>query len=285
MIKECSLSELVKRYDYFILDADGVIWENNTPIGDSVKGLQYLLDNKKSVFILTNNSYKSRADFIKKGKAVLGLDLPGNCWYTSSRITAVFIKEKFPEIKSVYVVGGPGIVEELSLIGITEVKGVEDSLKKYEEEKFWSKELEDVDCVIAGLDPGFNYYKLITATNCIRRGAKFIATNSDAGIKMGTYLMPGAGSLVAAIEKCSEIVPILIGKPESISLEIIMKECKIAESEKSKILIIGDRLETDIKFAKNTGISSCIVLTGVTTKEMLHGDIIPDYVMDKLGTF
>jgi len=285
MIKESNLTELVKKYDYFILDADGVIWESNSPIGDSIKGLQYLLSNKKSVFILTNNSYKSRADFVKKGKTVLGVELPADHWYTSSRITAVFIKEKFPEIKRVYVVGGPGIVEELSLVGINEVKGIEDSSKKYKEEEFWSTEIADVDCVITGLDPGFNYYKLIYATNCIRRGAKFIATNTDTGIKIGTYLMPGAGSLVAAIEKCSETKPILIGKPETISLEMIMKECKIPEAEKSKMLMIGDRLETDIQFAKNAGISSCIVLTGVTTKEMLHGDIKPDYLMDKLGTF
>ena len=104
-------------------------------------------------------------------------------------------------------------------------------------------------------------------------------------MKMGIYLMPGAGPLVAAIEKCSETKPILIGKPETISLEMIMKECKIPETEKSKMLMIGDRLETDIQFAKNAGISSCIVLTGVTTKEMLHGNIKPDYLMDKLGTF
>ena len=100
---------------------------SNSPIGDSIKGLQYLLDNKRSVFILTNNSYKSRADYVKKGKTVLGIELPADHWYTSSRITTVFIKERFPEIKRVYVVGGPGIVEELSLAGINEVKGMEDS--------------------------------------------------------------------------------------------------------------------------------------------------------------
>lgn len=287
MIKGCTLTELAKTYDYFILDADGVIWEGNNEIGDSAKGLKYLLDHKKSVFILTNNSYKSRKEFMKKGKSVLGMDIPDNCWYTSSRVTAVFIKEKFPEIKSVYVVGGPGIVEELGLVGITDVKGIEDSSKQYDESLFWSEEMKDkkVDCVIAGLDPGFNYYKLIYATNCIRRGAKFVATNSDSGIKMGTFLMPGAGSLVAAIKKCAEQKPLLIGKPETTSLEMIMRENKIAEGEKSKFVMIGDRLETDIQFAKNAGIASCLVMTGVTTKEMLSGDIKPDYVMEKLGTF
>ena len=172
MIKECNLVELAKNFQYFLFDGDGVLWEHNTQIGNSAKALQYLFNNKKSVFIITNNSYKSREDFIRKGKSVLGIDIPSECWYSTSRTTAIYLKEKFPEIKSAYVVGGPGIVEELASVGITNVAGIEDSSKKYNEKEFWDIELKDkkVDCVIVGLDPGFNYYKLIYAVNCIKRG-------------------------------------------------------------------------------------------------------------------
>ena len=102
---------------------------------------------------------------------------------------------------------------------------------------------------------------------------------------MGKFLMPGAGSLVTAIGSCLETKPIVIGKPEPISLEAIMKECKIPEADKDKMIMFGDRLETDILFAKNTGIKSCLVLTGVTNREMLTGEINPDYIMEKVGSF
>ena len=290
MLKECTLPELVKIYDYFILDADGVIWEADKEIGNSANALKYLFDHKKSVFIVTNNSHKSRAEFVEKTRKVLGIDVPFHCWYNSSRTSAIYLKAKHPLTKSIYVVGGNGIFEELAAVGFTNVRGIEDSLKKYEETSFWTHDYHKEnapDCVIAGIDPGFNYFKLTYAANCVRNGATFIATNRDTGIKTGKYLMPGAGSIVAAIEKASSISPVTIGKPNVYSLNSIMLENAIPESDRGKMIMIGDRLETDILFAKNCGIKSCLVLTGVSDREMAVklGSNAPDYIMSQIGTF
>lgn len=293
MIKECTLKDLARDFDYFVLDADGVIWEQNIEIGDSSKALKFLMSSHKSIFIVTNNSHKSRAEYIAKADKVLGIHIPENCWYPSSRTTALFLKSKYPSFKSAYIVGGPGLCEELSLAGFTKLYGMEDSKKEFQDNTFWEKDMKEngiPDCVVAGLDPGFNYYKLIYATNCIHKHSKFIATNQDAGIKNGRFLMPGAGTIVSAIQKASGVKAITIGKPNSFSLDYIMEENKIPLCAKDKMIMIGDRLETDILFAKNCGIKSCLVLTGVSTKEFAEneakkGVLAPDFIMKQIGTF
>ncbi len=273
MLKEATLSELVKSYDYFILDADGVIWEGDKEIGNSSKALQYLFDHGKSVYIVTNNSHKSRGEFVEKAKRILGVHVPSHCWYNSSRTTALYLKARYPSLKSIYVVGGPGIYEELDAAGFKGYFGMEDAKKVYDEAEFWGKDFDKQkvpECVIVGIDPGFNYYKMIFAANCIRNGSIFVATNRDAAIKSGKFLMPGAGSIVAAIEKAADKVPVTIGKPSVYSINSIMEENKITETMKPRMLMIGDRLETDMLFAKNCGIKSCLVLTGVTSMRPMN---------------
>jgi len=288
MLKKSKLSELAEIFQYFILDCDGVIWEGNSQIGNSRKALEFLLERKKQIFIFTNNSHKSRSSFIQKTQNVLNLNIPSNCWYNTARTTARYIKKFHPKFDSAYIVGGPGIFEELNNVGIKNIWGYEDSHKLYDENKFWEVEYKKKmtpDCVIVGLDPGFSFYKLAYATNCIKNGALFIATNRDAAIKQGKFLMPGAGSLVSAIEKSSNCKPIVIGKPEIITLDVIMEENGIKHEDKNKMIMIGDRLETDILFAKNAGIKSCLVLTGVTNENADFREIKPDYMMSQIGDF
>eukprot|EP01022_Parablepharisma_sp_SALTPOND_P009300 TRINITY_DN138644_c0_g1_i1.p1 TRINITY_DN138644_c0_g1~~TRINITY_DN138644_c0_g1_i1.p1 ORF type:complete len:339 (+),score=32.11 TRINITY_DN138644_c0_g1_i1:92-1018(+) len=288
MKKETTLPELAKTFDYFIVDVDGVLWESNKEIGNSSNALKYIYSQHKTVFFLTNDSYEPRSGFVGRVNKILNHQITTQDCYNTARTTAAFLKSQYPSFTSAYIVGGPGLYEELQQVGIKDVRGMEDSMEVYEEGKFWSQQFNKgalPDCVIVGIDTGFSFYKLIYAANAIRKGALFIATNRDVAVKKGKFLMPGAGAMVSAIQKASGTEPILIGKPNVEGLNIILKE--IGEDKKDKVVIIGDTIKTDILLAKRGGIKSCLVLTGISSKKELdeENEIVPDYVMKQFGTF
>lgn len=282
-----NLSDLASKYDIFILDVDGTLWESNQEIGNSKKALEFLNSQGKTVFYLTNDSYERRSKFAKRFAKIMGFEPKHGQIYNSARITANFVKEN--GYKSAYIIGGEGIIEELLQINPNFYsKGMQDSGKIYDQNKFWINEFdyENIpDCVIIGIDPGFNFYKLTYSINCIGFGAKFIATNTDHKVKNGKFFMPGAGPIVSAVQKASNKSPIIMGKPSEFPIKLMAKN--MGENfELSKCIIIGDSLATDIKFAKQNNIASCCVLTGVTKLEDIENmpkNEKPDFYMGQLG--
>jgi 4-nitrophenyl phosphatase len=123
--------------------------------------------------------------------------------------------------------------------------------------------------VVIGLDLDFTYAKLKVAHEAIQRGALFIATNADSTLPTEAGLVPGAGSIVAALAAASGQQPIVIGKPETPMLEMAMIRMGVQPAE---TVMLGDRLDTDI-----------LVLTGVSTREDLaSAEALPDVVVSDL---
>src|SRR2546423_12280512 len=127
-----------------------------------------------------------------------------------------------------------------------------------------SSEIIDPHFVLSGWDRQFTYTKLAHAQQYIQRGAVFIATNRDATYPdSGGRTLPGSGALVAALETCSGVIPLVIGKPEPYTLELILRR---AGARPDECLVIGDRLDTDIAIGKAVGTRTALVLTGVHTQ-------------------
>jgi HAD superfamily hydrolase (TIGR01450 family) len=184
--------------------------------------------------------------------------------YTSAYATAQYIKENHPN-KSVFCISEGGIPDELKAEGIKVVDN------------------ESADIVAVGLDRNFNYKKITTAFRAITNGALFIATNEDAAFPVEDSSLPGAGAMVGAIERSTAIKPILIGKPNKYGIELLLNHNNLKRNE---VLIVGDRLETDIMCAKNNKIKSALVLTGVTKKQdlkKLKKGEKPDHVLDSIN--
>jgi len=157
-------------------------------------------------------------------------------------------------------------------------------------EEFWGlkslAEAEDIvvdseiGAVVVGLDTHMNYYKLAYANFCLQRiqDCLFIATNTDSTLpaKHGVML-PGGGTMVAALSLASGKAPLVVGKPERNMMDIITQKLHVAPE---RVCMVGDRLETDILFGKNGGTKTLLVLTGATTKaqmEAYDNDTQPDY--------
>jgi 4-nitrophenyl phosphatase len=111
----------------------------------------------------------------------------------------------------------------------------------------------------------------------IRSGAKFIGTNADTTLPTEFGMAIGNGSILAALQAATGVTPTIIGKPEPI---IYQQALTLLGAEPSATVAIGDRLDTDILGAINTGIRSIMVLTGVSSKEDIqNSDYEPTWVV------
>lgn len=281
---------LLDRTNTFIFDCDGVVWRGDSLIDKVPDTIEYLRGLGKRVFFVTNNSTKSRAGYLKKFTK-LGLDAEAEEIFSSSFAAAAYLEQtNFKATgKKVYVIGEVGIPEELDLIGVPYIGGPADSDKQPDMTSGGRVEHDhEVGAVVVGFDRFINYYKIQYAQLCINEnpGCEFVATNLDAVTHLtDAQEWAGNGAMVGAIKGCTGREPILVGKPSPLMIDYIVAKFNISRSE---ICMVGDRLDTDILFGKDNGLSSVLALSGVTTLDKLRSPenaIRPDFVVDSIADF
>ena len=249
-----------------IIDMDGVLWHGNKPL----KGLNNFFDTLREIqldFILaTNNSTLTPIEYTHK-LAKMGVTVEEKEILTSSRVTAAYLAEHYsPEKNKLFMIGERGLKEALLAQGFI-LKTVDDA--------------PDADVVVCGLDRQLEWNQLATATLTLRAGAKFIATNGDTTLPTELGLVPGNGSILAALETATGgIKPLCLGKPEPL---LYQHALKLLKREASETITIGDRLDTDILGSVHAEIRSVMVLTGISSKEDLEKvDYQPTWIMDDI---
>ena len=151
----------------------------------------------------------------------------------------------------VYCIGEPPLIEELKAFG---VRVVEDPTGRYNE----------IDLVVAAFDRTFDYRKLNHALQSIKAGAGFVATNPDRTCPVDGGEIPDCGAVIGAIEGCTgKRVELVVGKPNPLMLKAASERLGV---EPSHCLMVGDRLETDVKMGIDAGMPTAAVLTGVSTR-------------------
>lgn len=251
-----------------IVDMDGVLWHGNNPI-DGITDFFDTLRNLAIPFVLaTNNASLTQQQYIEK-LAKMGVTVSLDEVLTSSMATANYLAKRQPEDKKrVFVIGEAGLKEPLIAEGFTltdlyEVAGNGDQ--------------KGADLVVTGLDRQMTWDKLATATLNIKKGAAFYATNADTTLPTELGDVMGNGGTIAALEAATGVTATSIGKPEPILYQQAFETLGL---DPSKIIAIGDRLNTDILGAVNAGIRSILVLTGISTKqELAEIDYQPTWVM------
>ncbi|PBK90704.1 2-phosphoglycolate phosphatase [Armillaria gallica] len=281
-------ASLIDKYDTWMFDCDGVLWHGDRLIDGAVDVLRLLRDRKKSVLFVTNNATKSRKSY--KGKFdQLGVEAHVDEIYGSAYAAAVYLSSviKLPKDKKVYVIGMAGLEEELRDEGVSYLGGTDPADRTLEPFSLANFVLdESVAAVLCGLDTTINYTKLSKAFQYLTRnpGCQFLVTNEDSTYPSADGLLPGAGAVSAPLRFALGKDPVSIGKPASTMLDCI--KAKVNYDTKRTIMV-GDRLNTDILFGKNGGISTLLVLTGITVEDDITGpnpsSIIPDYVTQSVG--
>lgn len=237
----------------FLLDIDGVILIGKTPIEVAPDGVRMLRRKGAKVTFITNNSTRSRNSLLSELMSA-GLDARREEILTTSYCAAKYLRSE--QMSQVYAIGEKGLVEELTSAGI----------------ELADEKTIRCDAVVVGLDRNLTYNKLATAQRLIGRGARFIATNADATLPTETGLIPGAGAIVSALTTCTGVKPIVLGKPETMLMQVALK---VTRMSKERCAIVGDRPETDILMAKRGGCLGILVLTGISASQKVE-DYPPD---------
>ncbi len=254
----------IRDAEAFIFDMDGVLYRGKQALPGvneiiaalEARGLPYLL--------ATNNSTATPADYVRR-MAEYGVTVTESHLQTSATATRDYLKRELPDGAVLLPIGAAALTEQLQA-GTTF--------------KITDDPAEDVAAVVVGLDQGFTYERMTRAMKAIRNGARFIATNADATLPVEDGVLPGAGTMIAAIATASGRQPTVIGKPETLMMTSAVAQLGTSAS---KTVMIGDRLDTDILAAARAGLTTALVLTGVTTRNDLAGsDIVPDYVFTDL---
>lgn len=189
-----------------------------------------------------------------------------------------------------YIIGEVGIQDELDLLNIPYIGGLEDKDKVASFTPGSIVEHDtNVGAVIVGLDRNINYYKIQYAQLCINEnpGCLFIATNTDAVTHLtDAQEWAGNGAMVGAIKGCTGKDPIVVGKPSPLMIDYLCNKLQL--TDRKRICMVGDRLDTDVLFGTENGLQSLLVLSGVTSEDKLlskDNTITPDYYTDSIADF
>lgn len=146
----------------------------------------------------------------------------------------------------------------------------------------FSEDPAEIDVVVASMDRAFDYRKLNIGFQALRRGARFWATNADPTWPVPEGQVPDVGAIIGALEACTgRTVEVVAGKPSSLAAQAALERLGRPAHE---CLIIGDSLRSDIALGKQAGMTTALVLTGVTARCSLVGaPIRPDHVLESIA--
>ncbi|MGD0018246.1 MAG: HAD-IIA family hydrolase [Candidatus Limnocylindrales bacterium] len=244
-----------------LVDLDGVVYRGAEPMPGVAAVLTARVAAGDDVVYVTNNSMWYRADYLTRLTS-MGAPVSPDRIVSSARATALYLAEQSPRPACALVVGGAGLVHELRDVGIEVMLAADAAASWSANGRDAAAATRGVDTVVVGLDLEFTYARLAVAAEAVRAGARFVATNRDPIYPLERGLMPGAGSMVAAVAAASGVEPVSIGKPGPLLLEVAAHAMGRPVTE---AVMIGDSLVTDIPAAIAVGARSILMLTGIST--------------------
>lgn len=232
-----SLADL---HDCLLLDLDGTVFRGHQPTEGAIETLAGI---GSKAFYVTNNASRSPAQVAAHLQSI-GFDAEPSDVVTSSQGAAHLLGQRLPAGARVLVVGTEALADEVRNVGLEPVRLATD----------------DPVAVVQGFSPDIGWPLLAEAALAIRAGALWMATNIDRTLPSERGLVPGNGSLVAALQTATEQVPEVAGKPEPTLFRDALSRGSFVHP-----LAVGDRLDTDIAGANAAGLPSLLVLSGVST--------------------
>lgn len=235
--------------DVVLLDLDGVVWLAHQPIGGSAEAIGRLRGAGIRVLFVTNNSSLTVVAQ-EESLARIGIPALGDV-LTSAQAAARLVEPG----ERVHVCAGPGVVEAVESRGAVVV---DDG---------------DADAVVVGFHRSFDYDRLRRASTAVRRGARLIGTNDDPVYPTPEGPIPGGGAILAAVRTAAGVEPLIAGKPHEPMAALV--RATVGEANAAAAVMVGDRPDTDGRFAARLGCRFALVWSGVTSRgDML--DPAPD---------
>ena len=244
----------------FLCDMDGVIYHGNQLLPGVKEFVAWLQREEKRFLFLTNSSERSPRELAQK-LSRMGMDVDESHFYTSALATAKFVASQSPGCTA-YVIGAPGLLNARYEAGIT---------------------MNDVnpDYVIVGETSNYNYESILKAVHFVQKGARLIGTNTDMTGPSEKGIIPACRALVSPIELTTGCSAYYVGKPNPLMMRTGLK---LLGCHSGEAVMVGDRMDTDIVAGVEKGLDTVLVLSGVTTPEMMNTfPYRPHYVLSGVG--
>lgn len=244
----------------FLFDLDGTVYLGDQLLPGARELLDFLEERSRAYFFLTNNSSRSREDYVKK-LAGYGLNTPAERIFSSGMATAIYLRDQKPGAR-IYLVGTPSLEEEFRSYGFDLVD-------------------EDPDYAVLGFDTTLTYQKIWKLCDLVVEGVPYIATHPDINCPTPDGFMPDIGAMMAMIASSTgKHADLIVGKPHRPMIEAIVS---VTGYQPEQLTMVGDRLYTDIAMGA-AGIQTVLVLSGETKREDIPGaPHQPDLVCENLG--
>src|SRR5271163_395142 len=237
---------LAQEYDCLLLDLDGTVFRGHELTEGAAASLKKVPGRK---LFVTNNASRS-ADEVASHLHDIGLNATADDVVTSAQSAARVLAAQLAPESRVLVVGTDSLAAEVAAVGLRPVR-------------LWG---DKPHAVVQGHSPETGWINLAEAALAIRAGALWVAANVDATLPTERGLLPGNGSMVAALKAATDAEPQVAGKPSP----TLMTDA-LARGDFRTPLVIGDRLDTDIAGANAAGLPSMLVLTGVNSaRDAVH---------------
>ena len=274
---------------------DGVLYRGSQVLPYARETVARLRSAGWQVFFATNNSTATRDEYVRR-LGSLGLGGDEEHVVTSAYATAHHLERREPRPKDVLVVGADALRSEIRAVGIAvrdarDLPGIDPpapaaadgvspaAMRTY----LTGLELpRPPDTVVVGLDLHLTYAKLAEAQRAILAGALFVASNKDRAYPVEGRFLPGAGSIVGALEIATGRQALCIGKPEPFLFEEAIRR---AGNGAGPVVVVGDSTDYDMVAAHRVGATGVLILTGLTepgAEGRASGDARPDHVVRSL---
>jgi NagD protein len=241
----------------FIIDMDGVIYHGNKLLPGVNEFITWLESSGKKYLFLTNASERTPKELHEKLKR-LGIDIGEEHFYTSALATAGFLSSQKPN-GSAYIIGDAGLIHALYSAGYT-INNV------------------NPDYVVVGDTHGYNFEKIEMAVNLVLKGARLIGTNPDVSGPVENGITPSTKALIAPIEIATGKKAYFVGKPNPLMMRIALRKIGIKREE---AIVIGDRMDTDVRCGLESEIDTLLVLSGITKRDDIDKfPYRPQYVLN-----
>ena len=236
---------MTKQKKTYLIDMDGVLVHGQRIIPGAVEFIQRLQNGGHKYLVLTNNPRHTQADLQHRLQAI-GIEIGTEHIYSSALATAAFVQQQQPK-GSAYVIGDTGLYQALADVGYT--------LTDY-----------NPDYVILGETDTYPYDKIARATKLIQQGVPFIATNPDPNGPSEDGIVPACGAVAAMVETATGYSPYFVGKPNPLMMRSALR---YLDEHSENAVMVGDRMDTDIKIGLESGLETILVLSGVTTRKLI----------------
>lgn len=243
---------------YFLFDIDGTLSVDDTIYDGSRELIAYIDSIGGRSFYITNNSVKSRTDYVKKFER-WGIHTEESQFMTASYATCLYLKRHYSG-KKLFVIGTPSFEEELRSYGLSLTDRAE----------------EDVACVVAGFDRTLTYEKIENACRLLfRPEVDYVATNPDYRCPVSFGFVPDCGGICEMLKVTTGRTPRYLGKPDPEIVRLCMEQ---VDARPEEVLVAGDRLYTDIACGISAGVETALVFTGEAKPEdLVDTEYMPDY--------